>query len=360
MYKRFTLVILLAVVLLAVVFPIQAVQEEDDPITRIDDLIDGWVENDEFSGSVLIAQDGEILLSKGYGLANREWDIPNAADTKFNIGSMNTVFTAMAILILQEQGLLTVDDSICQYIEECPDAWQDITIHHLLTHTSGILDMQPDDNPECMLAQGARPAQLIAFVKDLPLVFAPGDGIDQYPQPGAPDYIILGHIIEQVSGGSYGRFLVSNMFEPLGMEDTGYDDSSVRIIEHHAEGYISSYRKAAYPHPCVAGALHSTVEDIYKWQQALFDGQVVSQESWDTMIELAAPLSHEGWYLGYGVFIDQDTDHPYINHSGGINGFFSVMRYYTTDNVTVIILTNRPDSIVWRQRDPFGPILFEE
>ena len=100
--------------------------------------MDAAVENDTFSGAILVARDGEILLSEGYGLANREWDISNRSDTKFRLGSITKQFTAMAILILQERGLLSVQDSICEYLEDCPEAWQEIRLHHLLTHTSGI------------------------------------------------------------------------------------------------------------------------------------------------------------------------------------------------------------------------------
>ena len=164
MYKRFTIVVLLLVVLLAVAFPIQAVQEEDDPITRIERTFNGLVERHAFSGSVLIAQDGEILLSKGYGMAVYEWDVSNTPDTKFRLASLTKQFTAMGILILQERDLLTVEDLICQYFDECPDAWQDITIYHLLTHTSGISDAVPNDVPEGMPFQRTRPQKLIDLV----------------------------------------------------------------------------------------------------------------------------------------------------------------------------------------------------
>jgi CubicO group peptidase (beta-lactamase class C family) len=360
MYKRFTLVILLAVVLLAVVFPIQALQEEDDPITRIDNALNSMVDRNSFSGLVLIARDGEILLNKGYGLANREWGIVNTPDTKFRIGWLSMQFTAMATLILQERDLLTVEDPICQYFEECPEAWVDITIHHLLTHTSGIPDFTALRDYRDTIALRTTPEQLIERFSSEPLIFDPGESFFF----SNSDYVVLGYIIEQVSGDSYQRFLDKNIFEPLGMENSGYD-ISYRILEHRAEGYASAYRKADFVHESVlyaVGGLYSTTEDMYLWDQALFGGQVVSQESWDAMVEAAFPVADPSmeWVKAmYGLFMWSKNGHIAVAHGSFIDGFGGQMSYYADDDLTIIILSNLEmypfqDSLI------FADILFRD
>lgn len=313
-------------------------QNETDPINHIDDFLTRLTENRYFSGAVLIAQDGEILLSQGYGLANREWDIPNTPQTKFRIGSITKQFTAMAILRLQEEGALSVDDSICTYLDDCPETWQPITIHHLLTHTSGIPNLtELSDYSQLRPLPSLGEKTLQRFI-DLPLDFEPGTEF-YYSNSG---YIVLGLIIEHVSDQTYGNFLTTTFFDPLGIENTGID-SNIRIIPHRAEGYKSTTYKADYINmtiPYAAGALYSTVEDLYIWDQALHGGEVVSPETWDAMLAAAYPLPNNDAQYGYGLIINTASEHPNIGHRGGIEGFVSVMLHYTDDNTTVIILSN--------------------
>ncbi len=313
-------------------------QDKADTISSIDGFLTRLVENRYFSGTVLIAQDGEILLSQGYGLANREWDIPNTPQTKFRIGSITKQFTAMAILRLQEQGALSVDDPICTYIDDCPEIWQSITIHHLLTHTSGIPSFTKlSDYSRLRPLPSNGEITLQRFI-DLPLDFEPGTEF-YYSNSG---YIVLGLIIEEVSGQSYRYFLKDTFFEPLGMENTD-TDSNTRVVPYRAEGYISSSRKADFIDmsiPYAAGSLYSSVEDLYIWDQALYGGDVVTSETWDAMLAAAYPIPDSGVQYGYGLIIDTASEHPTIAHGGGIEGFVSQMIHYTDDNTTVIILSN--------------------
>jgi D-alanyl-D-alanine carboxypeptidase len=192
-----------------------------------------------------------------------------------------------------------------------------------------------------------------------PLGFVPGEEWS-YSNAG---YHLLGYIIEEVSGDPYLSFLRGNIFEPLGMENTGYDVNGIKILEHHAEGYASRFNRADYLHMSfayAAGGLHSTVEDLYLWEQALFGGEVVSQEAWDAMIESAVPLPDEGLYYGYGLVINMESDHPMIGHGGAMPGFTSVMRHYPNDNVTIIILSNRQDAPSWTYADIFEDVLFDD
>jgi CubicO group peptidase (beta-lactamase class C family) len=172
-----------------------------------------------FSGSVLIARNGKVLVRKGYGEADRKKHVVNTAQTKFRIGSLTKQFTAMAILILQAQGKLNVRDRICTYLGDCPTTWQKITFHHLLTHTSGIPDFAGFPDFKITMRSPSSPTQTIARFKDKPLDFQPGKKFS-YSNSG---YVVLGAIIEQASGKRYETFLQENIFVPLQMVNSGYD-----------------------------------------------------------------------------------------------------------------------------------------
>ena len=229
------------------------------------------VKRDHFSGSILIARDGKVLFSQGYGMANLEHDVPNTPQTKFRLGSITKQFTAMAIMILQERGKLNVQDKVKKYLPDAPKAWDEITIHHLLTHTSGIPNYTAF--PEFLKTLPVRVTlkELIAKFKDKPLDFKPGEKF-RYSNSG---YVVLGQIIETASGQNYPTFMKEAIFDPLEMNDTGYDNATA-IIKHRASGYTRrlgivltncDYVDMSIPH--AAGALYSTVEDLLKWDQAL-------------------------------------------------------------------------------------------
>ena len=184
-------------------------------VAEIDDLLDKLAEQDLFTGSVLLAHQGKVLISQGYGLADREQNIPNTPQTRYRIASMTKQFTAMAILILEAQGKLDVKDPICIYIADCPSTWEAITIHHLLTHTSGIPDYLSLPYYGSSRATPSAPLQTIARFKDLLLNFQPGEKFS-YSNSG---YIVLGYIIEQVSGQTYQDFLQQSIFTPLNLRD---------------------------------------------------------------------------------------------------------------------------------------------
>ena len=173
-----------------------------------------------FSGVIFVAQKGKVLTSQSYGLADRELNVLITPQTKFAIGSMTKSFTAMAIMILQERGQLTVQDPLCNYIADCPAAWKPITLHHLLTHTSGIrnyTDLYPELKDEVNICQAHKPEEAIAYFKNLPLDFTPGSQWS-YSNSG---YFLLGMVIEKVSGESYETFIQKNILQPLGMSELG-------------------------------------------------------------------------------------------------------------------------------------------
>src|SRR5579863_2549516 len=189
------------------------------------------------SGSVLVEQNG-MLFSKGYGLADVDAQIPNTPQTRFRIGSITKQFTAIAILMLQDRGKLHVQDHICRYIPACPSDWQPITIAQLLTHTSGIPDYTNFPDFVATWTQPTTPEALIARFKDAPLDFPPGS-VFRYSSSG---YVLLGYIIERVSGESYATFLRENIFVPLKMNNSGYD-TTYPALPRHATGYYADRSK---------------------------------------------------------------------------------------------------------------------
>jgi CubicO group peptidase (beta-lactamase class C family) len=305
-----------------------------------------------FSGAVLVAQKGTIIIQKGYGLANREWDIQNTIHTKFAIGSISKSFTAMAIMILQERDQLNVQDTICEYLSDCPSAWRPITLHHLLTHSSGIKEYNELYNQSNSIIDPCReykPEEFIDIFKALPLEFEPGSTW-KYSNSG---YYLLGIVIEKVSDESYEEFIQENILLPLGMSESGYDKTKA-IIKNRATGYSwngqdkdldcldESQKYSAY-------GLYSTVGDLYKWDQTLYDNQLVTKQTLEKMFTSYFPIPPEfgRGYLGkdsgygYGWAILQRYDRRVTEHAGGVVGFTSVITRYPEDYVTIIILSNR-------------------
>ena len=277
-----------------------------------------------------------MLLWKGYGLADREKGLPNNPRTRFRLGSLTKPFTAMTILILQNQGRLTVQDPICKYFPECPTAWQEITIHHLLTHTSGIIDFTSLAGFHETKADPATPMQMIARFKDLQLDFQPGETWS-YSNSG---YILLGYIIEQVSGQAYEAFLQKNIFEPLKMRNTGYDHEDGSL----AVGYTIDWRKSDdidMTIPFAAGGLYSSVDDLYLWDQALYTETMIPQSLLDLLFipYISYPGSETSY--GYGWFVEPIDHRQAILHGGAIEGFSAFLLRYPHEKVAIIVLSNQ-------------------
>ena len=298
------------------------------------------VKRDHFSGSILIAREGKVLFSKGYGMANHELDVPNTPQTKFRLGSITKQFTAMAILILQQQGKLDVHDRIKKYLPDAPKAWDEITIEHLLTHTSGIYNYTESLEFLKTLPVRVTLKELIAKFKDKPLNFKPGEKFS-YSNSG---YIVLGQIIETASGQNYPSFLKQAIFDPLAMNETGYDNAT-SILKHRASGYTRrlgivltncDYIDMSIPH--AAGALYSTILDLLKWDQALYTEKLVPRKSLDAMF-----TPHKDNY-GYGWLIDKKFGQTRYQHGGGIMGFVTIIERYPDDKLLVVALSNLENS----------------
>ncbi len=306
-----------------------------DAAPKLDEYLSEITKQGRFSGAALVARDGKVILSKGYGLANAEFDVPNTPQTKFRLGSITKQFTAAAILLLQERGKLNVQDPICKYFDSCPEAWKEVTIHHLLSHTGGLPNFTsfPDYTKTMMIP--ATMESLIARFKDKPLEFKPGEKWE-YSNSG---YVTLGYIVEKVAGESYESFLQKNIFGPLKMINSGYDHHDT-ILKNRATGYsLIKGSKANSEHiameiPHGAGALYSTVEDLLLWNEALFSDKLLSAKSREAMM---TPVKNN---YAYGLGTNEQFNRKMISHGGGINGFSTFLARFPAEKLTLVVLRN--------------------
>jgi len=287
-----------------------------------------------FMGSVLVARGNVTLLAKGYGDADIQRHVPNSPHTKFRLGSVTKQFTAAAILLLQERGQLRVEDPVKKYLPDAPAAWDQITLFNLLTHTSGIPNFTSFPDYRDSESKPTTPAELVARFRDKPLDFAPGSEF-RYSNSG---YALLGYLIEKVSGRTYQQFLQQNIFNPLGMQDSGYD-SNTQVIENRAIGYHLDANQRPAPAgyidmtiPYAAGGLYSTVEDLLRWDRGLYGGKLLSAASLEQM---TTPYKDR-----YAFGLEVGTEWPVIGHNGGIEGFNTSVLYARSEKVAVIVLAN--------------------
>lgn len=290
-----------------------------------------------FRGTVLVARNGEILLAQGYGLADAAQGIANATETRFRLGSLTKPITAVAVLLLQEAGLLDVQAPVCTYLPDCPAAWQPITLHHLLSHTSGIPELTRFPDFEPTKARPSTPAETLARFAGRPLDFAPGTAWDY----SNSNYIVLGNVIEAVTGQPYADVIQERIFAPLGMDDSGYDTGH----EGLAVGYRPDGSEADFIHmsiPFAAGGLYSTVEDLYKLDRALAEGSLLPPHARDLMFTPVAPIPGEmpGMGYGYGWVIEEGPAGKVIGHNGNIEGFSTGLRRAVDEDLLVIALSN--------------------
>jgi CubicO group peptidase (beta-lactamase class C family) len=302
---------------------------------RMEEVVQRYVRDSSFMGAVLVARGSTVVFSKGYGSANLEWNIPNTPATKFRLGSITKQFTAASILLLEERGKLRLDDPIRKHVPDAPAAWDKITIFNLLTHSSGIPNFTSLPEYAELKLHDTPVAKAIATVRDKPLDFVPGEKMS-YSNSG---YLLLGYVIERVTGGSYEQFVTDNIFTPLGMKDSGYD-SNTAIVPRRAAGYTPSATgpvNAGYVHmsiPHAAGALYSTTEDLLRWEQGLFGGKVISAAS---LAKMTTPFKGD---YALGVSVQTTSGRKTIQHGGGIEGFNTVLVYYPDSGVTLAVLSN--------------------
>ena len=306
---------------------------------KIEEYMQAQVKANDFTGTILLAQKGNPIVSKGYGFANIEWEIPNTPQTRFRIGSITKQFTSMAVMQLREQGKLKLEDSVCAFLTPCPDAWKPVTIHHLLTHTSGIPSYTGLADWRKVNMTPRTVDEMIGFFRDLPLQWTPGEKY-AYNNSG---YFLLGAVIEKAAGKKYEEVLKEQIFTPLGMKDTGYDWPAA-IVSRRAAGYSGrapNIRNTAYldmQHPWSAGALYSTTEDLFKWDQALYEEKLLPAAAKQTMWTPFKDNYAYGWAIAPPS--PATFGHRRVAHGGGINGFSAFISRLPDVNVTAIVLTN--------------------
>jgi CubicO group peptidase (beta-lactamase class C family) len=305
--------------------------------SNIEKYLSAEVSINNFSGTVLVMKDNKAVVENAYGLANREWNIANTIDTKYRIGSITKQFTATCILQLQERHKLSVHDKLSKYIPDYPKG-DSITIQMLLTHTSGIKNYTDLPGSEFWRGISRLPAtedSMISIFKNKPLDFSPGTNWE-YSNSG---YFLLGYIIEKVSGEKYGDYVDSHIFKIAGMHNSGVDriDS---VLYHRAGGYSKgNFTYVNTPFISMkslfsAGAMYSTVQDLYKWDRVLYTNDIISDSSKKQMF---TPYKNN---YGYGVSIDTFLGHYRISHKGLVNGFDSYISRFTIDDICVVVLSN--------------------
>lgn len=315
-------------------------QPSSPKVAKIDEVMTLANKYRLFNGSVLVAEHGKVIYRKGLGLANMEWDIPNTPETRFRLGSITKQFTATLILQLAAQGKIKLDGKLSDYLPDYrKDIGDKVTVHQLLNHTSGIPSYT--GLPGFFQDVSRNPYKVDEFVKKYAsndLEFEPGSKFS-YNNSG---YFLLGAIIERVTGKPYEQVLKENIFEPLGMKNSGYDHFDA-LIQKRAIGYQKTpdgYVNAPYLDmsiPYAAGSLYSTVEDLYLWDQALYADSVLSTTSKELMFKPNLSNYAYGWTITKTSF---DANVPVITHNGGINGFSTTIIRFPAEKNLIVMLDN--------------------
>ncbi|HSK72602.1 MAG TPA: serine hydrolase domain-containing protein, partial [Pyrinomonadaceae bacterium] len=314
-----------------------------DKAQKIDEMLRTYYDYGQFNGSVLVADGGKVIYKKGFGMANFEWEIPNQPDTKFRIGSVTKQFTAALILQLVEEGKIKLDGRVTDYLPDYrKETGEKVTVHQLLNHTSGIPSYT--GLPGFIANESRNPYAVKDFVKKFAsgdLEYEPGSKFS-YNNSG---YFLLGAIIEHVAGKPYAKVLQERILDPLGMKDTGYD-LHAPLIKKRAWGYQKTpngYVNAAYLDmslPYAAGSMYSTVEDLYKWDQALYENKIISAESKKLMFTPGLSDYGYGFVIADRPIGKTEQKTKIIQHGGGINGFNSLFTRLVDQKHTIVILDN--------------------
>ena len=313
--------------------------------TTFDKLLSENYSGEKPGATALVYKDGKVLYRNAVGMANLELGVVMKPENVIEIGSITKQFTAVAILMLMEQGKLSPDDEITKFIPDYPTNGKKITVHNLLNHTSGIKSYTGMESFMTLARQDMTPIELIDHFKNEPMDFNPGEEW-RYNNSG---YIILGHIIEVVSKKTYAEFIEENIFTPLGMKSSYYG-SMIQLIPNRATGYSpaeNGWRNSNYLSltlPYAAGSLMSTVDDMLLWHQAIHNNTLLKSESkmmafTNTKLNNGDPTNY-----GYGWMINEVNGSSSIEHGGGIFGYTTAGIYVPKENLYVIVLTNRDGS----------------
>lgn len=307
---------------------------------KIDSLLNEKYSDSSTGGVYLVSKGGKQIFKKAYGLSNLELEIPMTTENVFEIGSITKQFTAVSILILEEQGKLKTDDKVSNYIPNYPNG-NLITIHHLLTHTSGIKDFTKIKGLNEIAKEDLTTQELVDFFKNEPLDFQPGESF-KYCNAG---YILLGYIIELVSGQSYDAFVTQHIFKKLNMTNSYYG-SHQKIIPNRASGYsikdneYINNRYISFSIPFSSGSLMSTADDMLKWQEGIKNNILISEKTTKKAFTNYSLNNGKTIDYGYGWHIKTQNGEKIYEHGGSIFGFKSMGVYIADYDIYVIALTN--------------------
>jgi CubicO group peptidase (beta-lactamase class C family) len=319
--------------------------------SRLEAYLRPFVETGNFTGSVLVARKGRVLFRHSYGMANFELRVPNSPETRFHIASISKTFTAAAILQLQEQGRLSVTDPLSRFVPDFPNGDR-ITLDNLLTHTSGIPDINDVSDYDTFARSPHTIPELVAKFANLPLGFQPGSNY-QYSNS---NYNLLALVLEKITGESYGGYLRKHIFGPLGMQDSGHDGEASQLIPSAASGYrpagVADYEKAPYidwSNKTGNGSLYSTVDDLYRFDRALNTDAVLKASSRQKYF-VEDRGNRYGWYIG------KRLGHRVMSGKGRSPGFTAELDRFPDDDITIILLTNSYSTVA---QDPVAGALAE-
>ena len=289
--------------------------------------------------SLAVVKDGKIVLARGFGLANVEHQVPVRPETIFQSGSTGKQFTATAVMMLVEEGKLSLDDKITKYFPEAPESWGKITLRHLLTHTSGMTDYPPDFD----LRRDYTEDDLLQRIKKIPLAFQPGE---KWSYSNLA-YVTLGILIHKVSGKFYGDFLQERIFKPLDMS-TARIISEADIIPNRAAGYRvanGQLKNQNWVSPSLNttadGALYLTVYDMAKWDAALYTEKLLKRSSLEQMWTPVKLNDGNTSPYGFGWGLGNVRGHHIIEHGGSWQGFKAQISRYVDDKLTIILFANQ-------------------
>lgn len=325
------------------VFVTAAIAQNSDNsavIRRMETITKSYTTGNSFMGTVLVVDGDRTLLNQGFGMASLEWNIPNDQETKFKICSLTKQFTAALVLLLEQDGKLHIDDPLNKYLSDAPAGWGKITLRELLNHTSGIPDLISDKEFASWSMVPHTPVEQLAFFRDKSLDFEPGTKFAY----SNSNYVVLGIVIEKVSGQQYETFLRERILEPLGMKDTGLDTDDL-VLPRRAEGYgqgrngLVAARSMSMSVPWAAGALYSTTGDLLRWERGLFGGKILNDA------ELKAMTAAGKGNYGLGVEVRDVDGLKVIEHGGGIQGFSTELIYVPERNLAVVVLSNVYSSV---------------
>lgn len=308
---------------------------------QFDELLQENYKADTPGATALVYKDGEVLYRKAFGMANMELEVPMKPENVFELGSITKQFTSVSILMLMEQGKLSLEDEITKYLPDYPTQGKKITIHHLLNHTSGIKSYTDMKNFMSITRMDKSPKEIIDVFKDQPMDFDPGEQW-HYNNSG---YIVLGYIIKEVSGKTYADFISENIFVPLKMNNSYYGSKSTLIL-NRASGYMpieGGIKNADYLSmslPYAAGSLMSNVDDMLLWHKGVHNNSLISAESKAKAFTNTTLNNGKPTHYGYGWQVDEINGTESIEHGGGIFGYITHGIYIPSENLYVIILTN--------------------